>query len=441
MGSLRSIKGHVVVIIAKFFIVLLMLFVTVTLTSFVLVRVGVLVSNNLEYSVDWDKLTDCDSVSKAGAYIEQRGLDYGIFDKKGNIITGRWLDNKFFAVENFVDSDRFDIYGVHYRLFRCRDFDIVIRFPTIVNFASHELRRKFNYNTVSIYLLVIISFMTFLIYLYKFFKLIDSEFKNIITVTMSDEIVEQNSKVKEFNSSMTKINDMKRELKTLLQKEKDYRQNLSFQISALTHDIKTPLTVIKGNAELLEMSNLDENQLEFTKSVVNASKIIDEYVDTMVSHTKLIYAENDYSNVDITELIENILQETAGYSQKNVNLKFEIDETVPKTISCVQSNVKRAVTNLLINAYDYAKSEIFINVYRAENYLCISVWNDGSSISDDVLDKVSSPFYMQESGRNVGKHYGLGLYFANDVAIKHDGKLEVKNQHGGVEVIIKLFIR
>ena len=69
------------------------------------------------------------------------------------------------------------------------------------------------------------------------------------------------SDIAEFDTILTILSQKSDELAELIEKERNEKKDLSFQIAALAHDVKTPLTVIKGNLELLEMTSLTETNL------------------------------------------------------------------------------------------------------------------------------------------------------------------------------------
>ena len=69
---------------------------------------------------------------------------------------------------------------------------------------------------------------------------------------------------------------------------------------------------------------------------------------------------------------------------------------------------------------------------------CFAIWNNGEPFSEGAKENASKLFYTEDSGR-TGKHYGIGLAFAKEVAFRHDGILELRNPPGGgAEVILQI---
>lgn len=95
----------------------------------------------------------------------------------------------------------------------------------------------------------------------------------------------------EFNDILSMLYQKDEELVALLQAERKAKKDLSFQVAALAHDIKTPLTVLKGNLELLEMTGLTKKQLEFLTSANNSIQTFEKYFNDMIHYSRLLVEE------------------------------------------------------------------------------------------------------------------------------------------------------
>ncbi len=82
---------------------------------------------------------------------------------------------------------------------------------------------------------------------------------------------------------------------------------MSFQVAALAHDIKTPLTVLKGNIELLEMTNLDEKQLDFMSSMNHSVGIFEKYFNSMVNYSRLLIEDKNYQeDIELSKFLDEL---------------------------------------------------------------------------------------------------------------------------------------
>ncbi|MCC9793223.1 sensor histidine kinase, partial [Streptococcus agalactiae] len=102
------------------------------------------------------------------------------------------------------------------------------------------------------------------------------------------DIGRKETAILECNNILLTLYQKDEELTKLLEMEKKDKEDLSFQVAALAHDIKTPLTVLKGNIELLEMTNLDEKQLDFMSSMNHSVGIFEKYFNSMVNYSRLL---------------------------------------------------------------------------------------------------------------------------------------------------------
>ena len=93
--------------------------------------------------------------------------------------------------------------------------------------------------------------------------------------------------VKEFRETGNRIIVMQDRIRQLLDDEKQQKEDLMFQVSALSHDLKTPLTIIKGNAEFLHTSTKDEQSKECLADIVRASQRLLDYFNQLIHYSKL----------------------------------------------------------------------------------------------------------------------------------------------------------
>lgn len=96
----------------------------------------------------------------------------------------------------------------------------------------------------------------------------------------------KNSDVKEFNEVLISISNMKIALKESLMMQWHMEKEKKNQICALAHDIKTPITIIKGNAELLKESQLCQEDREFTDYIINNADKVEKYISILIDISK-----------------------------------------------------------------------------------------------------------------------------------------------------------
>ena len=265
------------------------------------------------------------------------------------------------------------------------------------------------------------------------------------------------SGVREIDECLVALDDMRYALKTSLQKQWETEQEKSRQMSALAHDIKTPLTVVRGNSELLLETELTDEQKNYADYISGSALQIQNYVQTLIEVTKSQEGiEQAPVNVKVSEILADIKKQTMGLSevyQLQINWKEEFtpvkdanvqavpdDENSEVIISVVYDHVVRAVMNAVRNAAEHTPKGGIINIIATYNglELAVTVEDSGSGFTPEALAHGTEQFFMDDSSRTGGSHYGIGLFFAKKAAKEHGGEIVLANskETGGGKVRI-----
>lgn len=253
----------------------------------------------------------------------------------------------------------------------------------------------------------------------------------------------QRLSIEEFYQTSEHISKMKERILQMIEHEKGQKEELAFQVAAASHDLKTPLTVIKGNGELLQMSLQDEKALQCVDDLLIAGNRMETYVRELIGYTKTYSVGTDQIRscrlCDLVgELKEQAVQIVAGTKEISFAFQDDAKEDGDNEIKLYEDYVIRAFSNLISNACAYSGKEpgqIRISIALKDMELTIKVWNDNSKVSEDLVEHFGTLFYREDSSRN-GKeeHYGIGLAFVKRVADMHSGQAWIKNVDDGVEV-------
>lgn len=250
------------------------------------------------------------------------------------------------------------------------------------------------------------------------------------------------SGVREIDECLVALDDMRYALKTSLQKQWETEQEKNRQMSALAHDIKTPLTVVRGNSELLLETGLTVEQKNYADYISGSVLQIQNYVQTLIEVTKSQEGiEETPVKVKVADILVDIKKQTMGLSeayQLQINWKEECENEV--VISVVYDHVVRAVMNIVRNASEHTPKGGIINItatYSGEE-LIFTVEDSGSGFTPEALARGTEQFFMDDSSRTGSSHYGIGLFFAKKVAKEHGGKIILANskETGGAKVEI-----
>ena len=249
--------------------------------------------------------------------------------------------------------------------------------------------------------------------------------------------------VKEFRETGNRIIVMQDRIRQLLDDEKQQKEDLMFQVSAASHDLKTPLTIIKGNAEFLHTSTKDEQTKECLADIVHASQRLLDYFNQLIHYSKTYYDdETDWTEYSSSDFINELEKEVSFLIKNQIEFSFEQNVKGTEGYYINPSLLIRAIQNILTNALEYADKQnpkIKIRVGQEGKELKIGIWNNGSEFPDEVLTNFGKLFYRMDKARSVKEqHFGIGLSFVCRVAELHKGRVELRNRDEGAEVLMAL---
>lgn len=252
------------------------------------------------------------------------------------------------------------------------------------------------------------------------------------------------SGVKEIDEILNSMDDMRVALKQSLEKQWRMEQNRKEQIAAVAHDFKTPLTVLKGNLDLLQASEQDEARKDYLKDAKGSVEQMEVYLNQLLEMTRaesgniVMHAVKE----ELGKLLkEAVLPLVRIADEKEIKILMEFEE---KKIFILVDNVlfERVIHNLITNAIDFTSPYGIIKVAlnMTEDCAVISIVDSGIGFSDNTLKHGTEQFYMDDTSRGRKNHYGLGLFIANSIVKQHSGLMKLTNdvETGGAKVIIEL---
>lgn len=251
------------------------------------------------------------------------------------------------------------------------------------------------------------------------------------------------SKIKEFEDVLRSFSEMKDNLKSSLEKQWNAEQRQREQIAALAHDLKTPLTVIQGNIDLISETELDNEQRVYAEYITESSGQIGIYIKTLIdiSRTAAGYQLN-LEEFDISDYMEQIEAQTNALClTKGICLCMKKGDNLG-TFKADRLLMERAIMNVIANALDYSppKGIIYADVQKVNGFLHISITDEGGGFTAEALHHAQEQFFMGDKSRTSNMHFGMGLYISNSIIKQHNGQLILKNSDKakGAQVIIKI---
>ena len=205
--------------------------------------------------------------------------------------------------------------------------------------------------------------------------------------------------------------------------------------AAFAHDLRTPLTVLKGHADMLAESipsgGVTPEEAAFEIGVMRSHiSRLENYVDAMGRLQRLEDTEIHREWLDAKKFASSLGDSAAIIcSGKQVDT---VTNGLGAEIHIDPETVMQVCDNILSNATRYAKTRVTLSLWCEETVLAVSVADDGPGFSPEALSKAANPFYKgRESGAN---HLGLGLNICDILCRRHDGSLEITNSGMGARV-------
>lgn len=307
-------------------------------------------------------------------------------------------------------------------------------------------------DTLMFTLIVVNSLLVIIVLTAEFAKQFRSQLHPLMEATK--EISRQNlefevghSKIKEFEDVLVSFSDMKENLRSSLEKQWKAKQMQREQITALAHDLKTPLTIIQGNADLISETDLDEEQRLYAKYIANSSEQMQKYIKTLIDISRAYTGYQFHmEQVDVSAFLRQIISLIdAMCKPQNVFLNIWTDNNISINIMADQSLLERAILNVVSNALDYAPkdSTLHFSVTKKNNCFEISVTDEGEGFPPEALLHAKEQFYMADRSRSNNQHFGMGLYIAESIIEQHNGTLILENSNvtGGAKVILSIPIK
>ena len=198
--------------------------------------------------------------------------------------------------------------------------------------------------------------------------------------------------------------------------------------AAFAHDLRTPLTVLKGYNEMLQASGEEQTR---TTAITMGRHIarLEQYVSTMSQLRRL---EDTRPNCQPTALapLAASLAESGEMVCTQAGKGFSMeDRTGSQSLTLDGAFVAQVVGNLVANAARYAKNTVSLTLAEADGGLLLIMTDDGPGFAPEALEKAAAPYFTGEKG----SHFGLGLYICTTLCRHHDGWLKVENGPAGAK--------
>ena len=269
----------------------------------------------------------------------------------------------------------------------------------------------------------------------------------LIEINTEDEFSElaQNINTLSLNlkATLDRLEEQNKQLSLGLERENNNEKSRREFISGMSHELKTPLSVIQASAEAIEKDIFDTDKeknnilLLIQKEVQKTNKMINNML-TIYKVDNPDYA-TDWKEINLAEVTRHINENLKLlYSNAQITVEMHLDDSI---INAELVKIELIINNLFTNAIKYtpkgSKIEVFIKDY--DGYISFEIINYGAQVDDEHIDKLFEAFYRIDESRSRDEgSTGLGLYIVQQTLSQIDSVCIVKNIENGVSFSFKI---
>ena len=215
--------------------------------------------------------------------------------------------------------------------------------------------------------------------------------------------------------------------------EQAWTQQRQFVADA-SHELKTPLTVILTNAELLQSPDSDDHsRIQFSESILSMAKQMRGLVESLLELARVDNGtvKTALSHLDFSELVSDaVLPFEPLYFEHNLEIQSAIEQNIK--VNGSEDHLRQVIEILLDNAMKYSLSpaSVQVELKRYGSHCLLFVSNPGEPISPEDLKNIFKRFYRLDKVRSMNHSYGLGLSIAESIVKEHKGKLWAESRGG-----------
>ena len=245
--------------------------------------------------------------------------------------------------------------------------------------------------------------------------------------------------VREVNDVLAAMDAMRTSLAESLEARWAAERGQREQVASLAHDLKTPLTVLRANADFVAEELGDEKDADLAaaaRDISDGAERLDGYVRLLIEASRGSGGA-ERAPMRPAELCEQVLAEAAQIARaRGVTLDAATGPAVAGAPEALldRTALARAAANLVVNAAEHARSRVAVSCDVAGGHLVIEVADDGPGFSPAALERGCERLFTDDSSRSSrdgGRHYGLGLHAASEAASAHGGSISLANSPSG----------
>lgn len=241
--------------------------------------------------------------------------------------------------------------------------------------------------------------------------------------------------------STDEIGDLSREFSGMLTRLSEYNRYLETMAGKLSHELRTPITVVRSSLEHLQLLEVEETQQVYIQRASEGMDRLSDILTRMSEATRLeqTLQSEHLQDVDIRKLIETCVE---AYRIAYAKVEFEFNDKGMESgyIAGVPELLAQMMDKLISNAVDFhaESTPVLIQLARVGSYVQLSIVNQGEPLPEAMRENLFESMVSVRRNKGVGPHLGLGLYIVRMIADFHKGEVQALNlkNTSGVEIRI-----
>lgn len=287
---------------------------------------------------------------------------------------------------------------------------------------------------ITIILFLICIFLAVKLYVIKqSIKEIEKSFSKILRTDTNNTIAISSSD-KDIKNLTINLNNNLSELRGQKLQYKNGNQELKKIITNISHDLRTPLTAIKGYVDLIEQEKLSNNQKKYLKVIQKKSNELTELTGQLFEYTKLMDIDVKIKKEEccINEILEETLVSYYSiFKEQNIIPNISICSTkVYKIVNKI--SIIRVFENILSNVVKYSNGDLKVEMQENET---ITFSNKATSLDETTVQKIFDRYFSVE---NAKESTGIGLSIAKQLIELNNGSIKAEYVNGYLIIEIKL---
>lgn len=378
------------------------------------------------------------------------GCSYGVFSTDGVFLYGNMgLEMQKKVWKEYEQDGRGNSRIGYLKYFRREGEVCIAAYHLKAEFTNPVLRKWLPGAPETFLIMLLAMFLIEVVLLIRRFgHIIGKELETVKLVTekvrLRDlEFERPDTRIREVDEVMESLAGMKEALESSLKSQWKMEEIRKQQVRALVHDIKTPLTVIRGNTQLMQESESAEESREYEEYILRETDRIEEYINTL---QKMLQSEEpvqfQQEKVDVRQAAEAFAVRAKMLAVGNQRNLEVVISTAADYINSDRQLLLRAWENLLSNALEYtpAGGDIFISIKTEGKKLVFVVEDSGPGFTEEDMCRGTEQFYQGDKSRNSRSHYGMGLFMVSSFVKQQGGEMILGNSARTKGALVRLEI-